>query len=324
MRYHVIINALYDGYEKQIRELNGFIKNSNMQFTQGNTIIICDGKQDGDGKQQLAEMAPTKSVIFVYIKKYDPEILLDYFEKSIDLEDLYLFGSTYSAEELSIRLGKRMDGSSVMGCMNIRQSENGIEAEKMVYSNHMRGQFLLQKAPYCIAIAKGQAEAVNDGKERCIAEETDLRNETGKQNIFIEKFEQDEAGSGLENADFVIAAGRGIRKRETAAEMEMIAGQIGAAFGASRPVVMNAWAPMQKLIGVSGAMLKPKICITFGVSGAPAFYAGIEKSEFIVAVNTDEKAAIVKKADAVVIGDCMEVLQELEKQIKAERFGMED
>lgn len=73
--------------------------------------------------------------------------------------------------------------------------------------------------------------------------------------------------------------------------------------GVSRPAAMNAWMPMNHLVGVSGAMASPQICITAGVSGAAAFYAGIEKSKFIAAINTDEHAPIMKNADVVIVED---------------------
>ena len=61
---------------------------------------------------------------------------------------------------------------------------------------------------------------------------------------------------------------------------------MGATFGVSRPVAMNAWAPMDRLIGVSGTRAAPELCIVVGASGAPAFYWGIEKAAFIVAIDT--------------------------------------
>ena len=79
----------------------------------------------------------------------------------------------------------------------------------------------------------------------------------------------------------------------------------------SRPAAMNAWKPMNRLIGVSGAMVGPEVCITAGVSGAAAFYAGIEKSKFIVAINTDEKAPIMKMADVAIVDDFLPIMEEL-------------
>jgi electron transfer flavoprotein alpha subunit len=95
-----------------------------------------------------------------------------------------------------------------------------------------------------------------------------------------------------------------------------VAGLTGGEVGVSRPAAMNAWAPMERLIGVSGAMVAPEICITAGVSGAAAFYSGIEKSRFIVAVNTDEKAPIMKKADVAIVDDFVPVLEALGKKLE--------
>ena len=111
----------------------------------------------------------------------------------------------------------------------------------------------------------------------------------------------------------MIAAGRGVRNKENAEFLQKSAEALGGELGVSRPAAMNAWAPMNRLIGVSGAMLKPDICIAAGVSGAAAFYAGIEKSKFIVAINTDEQAPIMKKADVAVADDFVPVMKALRK-----------
>ena len=95
-----------------------------------------------------------------------------------------------------------------------------------------------------------------------------------------------------------------------------VAKKTGAELGISRPVAMKAWAPMNRLIGVSGAMTKPELCITAGVSGAAAFFAGIEKSKYNIAINTDEEASIVKSSDVAIIDDYEIVLEELLKIIE--------
>ena len=93
---------------------------------------------------------------------------------------------------------------------------------------------------------------------------------------------------------------------------------MGAAFGITRPVAMNAWEEMRRLIGVSGTLARPEVCIAAGVSGAAAFYTGIEKSRFIIAINTDAQARIVKAADVAVIDDYKAVMNELVKHFKSQ------
>ena len=102
----------------------------------------------------------------------------------------------------------------------------------------------------------------------------------------------------LEAAKFLVVAGRGAGSRDGVERIAAAAARMGAAFGVTRPVAMNAWAPMDRLVGVSGARTAPAVCIVAGASGAPAFLWGIERAGFIAAVDTDEHAPIVGEADA--------------------------
>ena len=74
---------------------------------------------------------------------------------------------------------------------------------------------------------------------------------------------------------------------------------------------MSAWAPMHRLVGVSGAITKPDVCIAAAVSGAAALYAGIAHSKKIIAINKDNQAPIVKAADVVIIDDYKAIMNAL-------------
>ena len=105
-------------------------------------------------------------------------------------------------------------------------------------------------------------------------------------------------------------------KKENMEILTELADRTGGMTGVSRPAAMNAWMPMNHLVGVSGAMASPQICITAGVSGAAAFYAGIEKSKFIAAINTDEHAPIMKNADVVIVGRLQAVYNGIKSNIR--------
>jgi electron transfer flavoprotein alpha subunit len=129
-----------------------------------------------------------------------------------------------------------------------------------------------------------------------------------------------EAESNLKQARFVLAAGRGVRSRKNIDKLTQIAAVIGAELGVSRPVAMSAWAPLNRLIGVSGEITAPQICIAAAVSGTAAFYKGIENSGKIIAINTDREAPIVQAADVSVIDDYEAVLEELAKIVQKENL----
>ena len=125
-----------------------------------------------------------------------------------------------------------------------------------------------------------------------------------------------EQANHLEAARLLIVGGRGLESKENVKGLKALADAVGAEFGISRPVALNAWGPMHWLVGVSGAIAKPEICIAAGVSGAAAFYAGIEKSNIIIAINSDPHARIIKAADVVIIDDYKAVMDELMKIVK--------
>ena len=124
----------------------------------------------------------------------------------------------------------------------------------------------------------------------------------------------------LAQSRFLVVAGYGAGSRAGVLRVAAAASRMGAGFGASRPVVMNAWAPMERLIGISGTRTAALLCIVVGASGAPALYWGIEKAAFIVAINPDEAAPIVAGSDAAVLDDGVAVVEEL-AEIVAARHG---
>ena len=210
-----------------------------------------------------------------------------------------------------------MAGTSLVAVNKIELEKDKLSCYKAVYSNHMQGKFMLHKKPYCISIAKGcvDSKPIPKSTQRLISEldMTDI-----KKDKFIKEyqFKKEEAVTGLEHRQFILAAGRGVRTKDKVERLEKIAKEIGAELGVSRPIAMNGWTPLNQLIGVSGAMTKPDLCIAVGVSGAAAFFAGIEKSKYIIGINSDKRAAIIKASDVAIIDDYEKILEELYEIIK--------
>jgi electron transfer flavoprotein alpha subunit len=123
--------------------------------------------------------------------------------------------------------------------------------------------------------------------------------------------------AGLEQAKFILAVGMGAGTKEKAAGLAGLAGAMGAELAVSRPVAMNAWASMDRLVGVSGAVTRAGVCIVAGASGSAAFMAGIEHGGFIVALNSDPAAPIFRCADLGAVGDCVAIVAELARLVRA-------
>lgn len=74
--------------------------------------------------------------------------------------------------------------------------------------------------------------------------------------------------------------------------------------------------PSAAQVGLSGKTVKPKLAITFGVSGAVQFAAGMNSCEYIVSVNTDKNAPIFDIAHVGVCADMYEIAKNLLEQLK--------
>lgn len=130
-------------------------------------------------------------------------------------------------------------------------------------------------------------------------------------------YEKAEAGEvDLSKAEVIVSAGRGVGKSDN---IEMIAGLaqvLGGEYGASRPVVDSEWVEHDRQVGTTGQTVAPKLYIACGISGAIQHLAGMKKSEFVVAINTDKDAPIGDVADVLVVADLTQLIPILTEKIK--------
>ncbi len=112
----------------------------------------------------------------------------------------------------------------------------------------------------------------------------------------------------ITEASIVVCVGRGIGSKEKIDIVKELAKKLGAAFGATRPLVDIEWVDQKHQIGQSGRSIKPDIYIGFGISGAIQHQVGINKSKYIIAVNSDPEAEIFEIADLGIVGDLFEII----------------
>ncbi|MCP4180406.1 MAG: electron transfer flavoprotein subunit alpha/FixB family protein [bacterium] len=120
----------------------------------------------------------------------------------------------------------------------------------------------------------------------------------------------------IQDANIVVAVGKGIKKAENIKIVRDFADSIGAAIGASREVIDRGWLSYSHQVGLSGKTISPDIYIALGISGAIQHLAGMQTSKNIIAVNKDSDAHIFDIADFGIVGDLFEVIPHLTDLIK--------
>ena len=166
-------------------------------------------------------------------------------------------------------------------------------------------RYKIMDAPERSADAKGEIVELN-------VDDSKLANHV--EVIGVTKKEQE---SGIENADILVVAGRGIKQREDLQLVQDLADALGGDLACTRPMVEGGWMDAKRQIGLSGRTVRPKLIITCGVSGAIQFVAGMTHSENIIAINTDPNASIFKVANYAVVGDLYDVVPKLIEKIKS-------
>ena len=137
----------------------------------------------------------------------------------------------------------------------------------------------------------------------------------------VQRGEQRGADVNIEDADILVAGGRGLGKAEGFEQLEALAGALGGAVAATRAVVDAGWYPYAAQIGQTGKTVAPKLYLAAGISGAIQHKVGMQGSENIVAINKDSNAPIFEFSDLGIVGDLNKIVPKLTEAVKAKKGG---
>jgi electron transfer flavoprotein alpha subunit len=135
----------------------------------------------------------------------------------------------------------------------------------------------------------------------------------------LEQAHAEQQGPSIEDADVIVAGGRGLGEPEKFALAEELAKALGGAVAATRAVVDAGWYPYSAQVGQTGKTVSPKLYVALGISGAIQHKVGMQGSNVIVAINKDPNAPIFEFSDLGVVGDLHDIVPKLSELVRARK-----
>ncbi|MBA2569506.1 MAG: electron transfer flavoprotein subunit alpha/FixB family protein [Actinobacteria bacterium] len=136
------------------------------------------------------------------------------------------------------------------------------------------------------------------------------------QATMLEQAHAESEGPSIEDADVIVAGGRGLGSPENFSLVEALAKALGGAVAATRAVVDAGWYPYATQVGQTGKTVSPKLYIACGISGAIQHKVGMQGSGVVIAINKDPNAPIFEYADLGVVGDLNEIVPKLTQLVE--------
>ena len=246
-------------------------------------------------------------------KEYNPDthkqLLLQVFEK--EQPDLIVFSHSSYGWDLAPRIANSLKLCQISEVVDV--DDDGYIVPACNAKLRRRVKNATEKV--VLTLQAGAFNAIEPGEEtpETIAIETEQQSQ-----VLFEGYEAAEQGGiDLTKANVIVSAGRGIGKPENVSMIKELAESLGGEYGASRPVVDSEWVEHNRQVGTTGQSVTPKLYVACGISGAIQHLAGMKKSEFIVAINTDKDAPISEVADVLVVADLKQFVPALTEKIKA-------
>jgi electron transfer flavoprotein alpha subunit len=200
-----------------------------------------------------------------------------------------LFGSTTIGTDVAGVLAARLGLPMVSSCVSI--SEDG-KIISQICGGKIMAETSLGDTTTIVTVIPGGYKP-EQGHSEVTPTITPIDVSLGELKVALKAYVEPEVTDvDITKEDVLISVGRGIQTEDNLELAEELAELLGGAVSASRPVVDQGWLPISRMVGKSGNLVKPKLYLALGISGAPEHVEGMADAETIVAVNIDPNAPI--------------------------------
>jgi electron transfer flavoprotein alpha subunit len=234
--------------------------------------------------------------------------------------DTVLFAATVLSADIAAALAARLDAGLNWDLTDVVLEDGKLVGKRPALGDSVYVDVGWTSEPRLALIRSGTFEPEERGGDAEVVKFESRLQDFSLAAEMVEQAHEESEGPSIEDADVIVAGGRGLGSPENFALVEELAKALGGAVAATRAVVDAGWYPYATQVGQTGKTVSPKLYIACGISGAIQHKVGMQSSALIVAINKDPNAPIFEYADFGVVGDLHEIvpkLTELVRQRKA-------
>ncbi len=233
--------------------------------------------------------------------------------------DIMLIGATTQGRDLAPRISSTLHTGLTADCIGLDINEKGqLAATRPTFGGKLMATILCKNLPQMATVRPkvfkpAPENIVKDTKFIYIKPEINSIERKVEFLNFVKNLNS--AINELDSANIIVAGGKGMKSEEGFNLLKEFADKLGGCIAASRGAVDMGLASSDIQVGQTGKTVTPKLYIACGISGAIQHIVGMQDSDKIIAVNTDEKAPIFEHCDCGIVGDVFEVLPALIKNL---------
>jgi electron transfer flavoprotein alpha subunit len=282
------------------------------------------GQLAGSGVRGLAEQAGKFGASKVYVAD-DAQLEAPLPQPRVDVLaqvvrdkgiDTVLFGNSVLAADVAAGLAARLDAGINWDLTDLVEEEGRLVGKRPALQDSVYVDVGWTSEPRIALFRSGSFDPSESGGSAEVEDVGVALEQHSTTARMIDQAHEESEGPSIEDADVIVAGGRGLGGPENFTLVEELAKALGGAVGATRAVVDAGWYPYSTQVGQTGKSVSPKLYIACGISGAIQHKVGMQSSGVIVAINKDPNAPIFEFSDLGVVGDVHEVVPKLTELVK--------